>query len=237
MTTSRRRTLTLAAGILGATLLFSSGLRAQGPPAPTVRFDELVRADFFAGFRGDAARLERGIKRCEEALATDPDHADALVWHGAGLMFLAGQAAASQDFETARERARRGREEMDRADRLAPDSLSVMLVRAVTLSASAPNLRDRTLARTVQQSAVDGFERALAIQTPYLDRLSQHSRGELLAGLAEGWSRLGAPDRARAYLQRIVKELPDTPYEARARAWLEDGPAAGPLTCLTCHRQ
>ena len=217
-------------------LVFAAASRAQSTPAPP-RFDEIVRADFFAGFRGDAARLDRGMKLCEDELATNPTNADALVWHGGGLMFLAGQAARQQDFATAGERARRGRAELDRADQLAPDSLSVMLVRAVVLNASAPNVRDPAQGRTMQQEAVAGFEKALAIQTPYLDRLSEHSRGELLAGLAEGWSRLGETERARGYLERIVKEIPNTRYQARARAWLEDGPQSGPLTCLTCHRQ
>ena len=89
----------------------------------------------------------------------------------------------------------------------------------------------------MQKSAVEAFERALVIQTPDLPRMSEHSRGELLAGLAEGWSRLGDAEKARGYLQRIVKEVPDSRYSARARAWLEDGPQSGPLTCLTCHRQ
>lgn len=216
--------------VLAATPLFTPGPWAQAPD----RFDNLVRADFFAGFRGDVVRLERGMKLCEEALAENPDHPDALVWHGAGLMFLAGQAQVAQDFETARARAARGGEELDRAGRLAPDSLSVMLVRAVVLNASAPRISDRERGQAMQKSAVEGFERALAIQAPYFDRLSEHSRGELLAGLAEGWSRLGETDRARVYLERIVKELPDSRYQARA--WLEDGPQAGSLTCLTCHR-
>jgi hypothetical protein len=217
-------------------LVFAAATRAQSTPAPP-RFDEIVRADFFAGFRGDAARLERGMKLCEDELATNPTNADALVWHGGGLMFMAGQAARQQDFVTAGERARRGRAELDRADQLAPDSLSVMLVRAVVLNASAPNVRDQAQGRMMQHEAVAGFEKALAIQTPYLDRLSEHSRGELLAGLAEGWSRLGETERSRGYLERIVKELPNTRYQARARAWLEDGPQSGPVTCLTCHRQ
>jgi hypothetical protein len=236
MTRPRRSATVLAVSLVSAMLVFAGASRAQNTPAAPPRFDEIVRADFFAGFRGDAARLERGMKLCEQELAVNPDHPDALVWHGAGLMFTAGQAAQRQDFATAGERARRGRAEMDRADQLAPDSLSVMLVRAVTLNASAPNVRDRAQGRIMQESAVAACERALVIQTPYLDRLSEHSRGELLAGLAEGWSRLGETDRSRGYLERIVKEMPDTRYQARARAWLEDGPQVGPMTCLTCHR-
>lgn len=240
MTRRQRSTIAIVVVILTATLLCTAVSPAQNAPRTLTaedRFDMLVRPDFFAGFAGDAARLARGMKACDEALAANPDHAGALVWRGGGLMFLAGQAARQQDFQTARERASKGREEMDRAYRLAPDSLNVMLVRAVVLNTAAPNIRDREQGRAMQQESVAGFEKALAIQTPYLGRMSEHSRGELLGGLAEGWSRLGDADRARGYLERIVKELPDSRYQARARAWLEDGPQSGPLTCLTCHRE
>src|SRR4051812_12527716 len=51
---------------------------------PGERFDEIVRGDFFAGMMGDTARLERGMKYCEEVLSKNPKHAEALVWHGGG---------------------------------------------------------------------------------------------------------------------------------------------------------
>jgi hypothetical protein len=44
------------------------------------RFDSKGREDFFAGFAGDNARLERGMKTCEQALAADPKDASASVW-------------------------------------------------------------------------------------------------------------------------------------------------------------
>ena len=88
--------------------------------------------------------------------------------------------------------------------------MNVIIVRAVVLNAAAPRTSDPARRETMQQAAVAGFEKALALQTPYLDQLSEHARGELLGGLAEGWSRLGD------YRQ---------------------GPQAGPMTCLTCHRQ
>ena len=46
-------------------------------------FDYKVRADFFDGLRGDTAALDRAIKLCEDTLAREPDHAEAMVWHGA----------------------------------------------------------------------------------------------------------------------------------------------------------
>src|SRR5262245_9337134 len=61
-----------------------SGAAGQSPAAE--RFDYVVRDDFFAGLRGDVARLDRAMKTCEEMLARNPRHAEALVWHGAGLL-------------------------------------------------------------------------------------------------------------------------------------------------------
>ena len=51
------------------------------------RFDYTVRNYFFAGFSGDTASLEKGLEICEDALASDPKNAQALVWHGAGVFF------------------------------------------------------------------------------------------------------------------------------------------------------
>src|SRR5438128_388694 len=58
----------------------------------TTRFDELVREDFFAGMMGETKRLDRGMKYCEDVLAKDPRHAEALVWHGGGLITRAAIA-------------------------------------------------------------------------------------------------------------------------------------------------
>lgn len=72
----------------------------------------MVRADFFAGLRGDRVRLDRGMKFCEETLAKEPDHADALVWHGLGLVYLARQAVGN-DLVLAVELLQRGLYEVE----------------------------------------------------------------------------------------------------------------------------
>ena len=79
----------------------------------------------------------------------------------------------------------------------------------------------------------------LELQTPYFSSLGVHPRGELLIGLADGWSRLGDRDAARRYFERIVEELVGSVYERKARAWLEDRPEArepGFFECSGCHR-
>ncbi|MEP7364110.1 MAG: hypothetical protein ABI972_12715 [Acidobacteriota bacterium] len=55
-----------------------------------VRFDHVVRNDFFSGFTGNQEALDRGMKVCEQVLAGNPNHAEALVWHGAGLATKTG---------------------------------------------------------------------------------------------------------------------------------------------------
>src|ERR1700730_8741854 len=84
------------------------------------RFDKVVRGDFFAGFAGDKAALDRGMKACEEKLAENPKHAEAMVWHGSGLVFLAGQAFQKGDFGTGGPLWDKGMKEMDGAALLEP---------------------------------------------------------------------------------------------------------------------
>ena len=65
-------------------------------------------------------------------------------------------------------------------------------------------------ARRFFETAVGDFEKVLALQ-PYLESLPPHPKGELLAALAEGWSRLGELQKSQLYLTRMVVELPNTP--------------------------
>ena len=65
------------------------------------RFDYKVRDYFFAGFSGDAASLDKGMKICEDLIAANPKNAPAMVWHGAGLFFESGQSFRSGDQKTA----------------------------------------------------------------------------------------------------------------------------------------
>jgi len=71
--------------IIAATAAFGIGIGSALLSAPPDRFDHVVRNDFFAGFAGDEEALERAMKVSGETLAANPEHAEALVWHGAGL--------------------------------------------------------------------------------------------------------------------------------------------------------
>lgn len=101
------------------------------------RFDVKVRSDFFAGFAGNREALLRGMKACEEVLAREPTHAEALVWHGGGLHFLAGELFQRGEMARGAELAGRGLAEMDRAVELAPTTVAIRIPRGAYLLAAS----------------------------------------------------------------------------------------------------
>jgi tetratricopeptide (TPR) repeat protein len=208
----------------------------QAAPVPP-RFDMIVRADFFAGFAGDADRLAHGMATCEEELARNPGNAEALVWHGSGLAFQAGQAFDAGDMARGGVLWERGMDEMNRAVALAPDSVGVLIPRGATLLTASRNMPPAVGRPLIEQGLAD-YERVLAIQTPTFATLGDHPKGELLFGLAEGYARLGNQVKARQYFDRIVADAPKSGQAPRARAWLATGevPAFDGLGCVGCHQ-
>jgi hypothetical protein len=200
------------------------------------RFDLRVRNYFFAGFQGDNAALAKGMKLCEEALASDPKKAEALVWHGSGLYYQSGQAFRKGDQEKGGELWQRGIEEMDKAVSLAPDEVGVRIPRGAALLTGSQFVPDPAIARPLIEKGVADFEKTWELQKNYLEKLGTHPRGELMLGLADGYSRLGQTARARQWFERIRQDLPGTPYEDSANTWLKTGSlSAREAGCLGCH--
>src|SRR5262245_3657471 len=216
-------------------LLLGAGTSGQSP-ASRDRFDTLVRADFFAGFAGDQARLQRAMERCERTLADNPRHAEALVWHGGGVLFQAGAAFARADTQRGSEMWERGLKEMTDAVALERDNAGRSSPAGSTLLQATMSLGNA--GRPLLEQAVGDYEHVLALQAAYFDRLGDHPRGELLFGLAEGYSRLGQPEKARTYFERLVKEAPGSGQVLRAEAWLKTGtvPPASGMGCVGCHK-
>src|SRR5438067_9061144 len=132
-------------------LALAVGQTATQPPAQ--RFDYLVRADFFAGAAGDEARLKKAIDLCERTLAENPKHAEAMVWHGAGLLVRAGQAFQKGDMATGGPLYDRGLKEMNEAVALAPDNPGVLIPRGATLFEATRGMPP-DMARPLLESAV-----------------------------------------------------------------------------------
>jgi hypothetical protein len=234
-----RASVTLFAVVTGlwlSAVTYAFTQQATTAPARAERFDFAVRADFFAGFRGDKARFERAMARCDQELATNPDHAEALVWRGGGLMFLAGTAFQAGDVQNGLDLWQRGLGEMNRAVALAPDNVGVRIPRGATLfevSRQAPPAQGAPLLTL----ALEDYEHALRLQekTGYFATLSAHAKGELLFGLAEGWARAGDATKARQYFTRLTSEAADSGRAPYATAWLDGKPPAQPGTCTGCH--
>jgi len=199
------------------------------------RFDYQVRDDMFRAFGGNEAAYKSAMATIEEKLKEHPDHAEALVWRGAGRTFMAGRAFEGGDLVRARAMVAEGMADMDRAIALEPNNIGVLIPRAASLLGAARNQRDPARARELAGQAAANFETALSLRKPAFDRLGQHNRGEYLSGLAESWALAGNRDTAERYLRRVLTELPNSRYAERAAAKLANWEDRGPLNCQSCH--
>lgn len=211
--------------------------RERSHPQESVRFDNQVRELFFSGYAGDQASLDRGMKLCEDELAKNPKHPEAMVWHGAGLVFVSGQVFRKGDFKQGLEMRGRGLKEMDDAVALNPGVVEVLIPRGAVLLSTSHYVRDPEAAKAMLKKGVDDYEKVLKIQAPDFLQRPLHSRGELLFGLAEGWYRLGNLEEARQYFARTVKEAAGSGPDKQAREFLEKGSLPKDINCVGCHTE
>lgn len=214
---------------------------AQAAPAPAPaadkeeRFDLIVRDDFFAGLlQQDAAALDRGMKICEETLARDPNHSEAMVWHGGGLIMKAGNAFRAGDRATGGKLWAQGLAEMDRAVELAPQNIGTLIPRGAVLLAVA-GFAPEPHRTSLLDKGLGDYEKVLVLQKDEFESLNRHARSQLLYGLADGWHRRGDTTKARGYYQRLERAAGDSPYGERARAYLAGDTAPRKMACGGCH--
>lgn len=201
------------------------------------RFDMTVGEDLFSGFDGDQEALDRGIRKCEEALKADPKHAEAMVWRGAARLFLAGQAFRQQKQDEGVRLWTAGMQDVDRAVELAPKQVGVRIPRGAVLISAARNVPENMKKPLLEKVRAD-YEAIYNLQKDHLDKLGTHPRGELHMGLAEVYRRLQETDKSREQLETVVKVLPETKYAERATAWLQAKPDADLAhNCIGCHRK
>jgi len=213
---------------------FAASAMQPAAPAQTVRFDMEVRADFFAAFSGDMVRFERGMARCEEELAKNPNHAEAMVWHGSGVFFRAGMAFQKGDIQNGMALYQRGLGEMQHAVEIAPDNVGVRIPRGAVLLEASRQMPEAQ-AKSLVQIGVTDFEHVLKLQESYFATLSDHAKGELLFGLADGWARLGEKPKAMEYFTRLTKDASGSGRSTYAKAWLDGTPPASTGRCVGCH--
>lgn len=222
----------MIAAVVGFGIGFASALLS----APAERFDHIVRNNFFAGFAGNRQALEQAMKVSEEVIQSNPSHAEALVWHGAGLYYLAGGAFQKGEIARGMELYQRAFAEMDKAVQLAPDNVGVRIPRGASLLAAAVSqpLDDRV--RREIGLALEDYEHVFQLQRNSLDKLGEHPLGQLLLGLADGYSQLGDAAKAGKYFEMIEQKLPGTEYARRAASWKQNGMLSrAERQCAGCH--
>lgn len=219
-----------AAFVVVVVAVLSSMLSAQA------RFDLIVRNDMFAGLAGNMEALARAMAACERILAEDPNHAEALVWHGSGTVFLSGRAFQEGDAPRGMTLFQKGVEEMARAVALEPTSLGVRIPRGATLREATRNLPPAMAAPLLETARTD-FQTAFDRQKPTMDQMSTHQKGELLQALGDIYSRQGKPDEAAGFYRLILAHLTGTDYAARAEEWMQTRQALPPARsrCIGCH--
>ncbi len=199
------------------------------------RFDFKVRNYFFAGFTGDAASLEKGMKICEEALAADPKNAQALVWHGSGVFFQAGQAFQKGDSQKGMELWQRGLKEMSDAVTLAPDALAVVIPRGA-VAAHGISLCTAGNGTPAHSDRRAGFREGLRITRPGFEPTGNASPRRTHDRPGRRLQPPGRPGKGAAMVRAHPERNTRHAVREVGRGWLETKTLApAQAGCLGCH--
>ena len=199
-------------------------------------FDYKVRNDFFAGFAGDNVAFDRAMKAAEQAIADSPgDAAEAMSWHGSGLLAMAGKKFAQGDVSGGMELWVKATQEMDKAGELAPRNIGVLIPRAASWLVASRQAPPQ-LAEPILAKALGDYETVYEIQKAYFDTLDVHMRSELLFGMADGYARQGNTAKARERFEQLAALGPKSGHLAQAESFLkgEKYTVTG-IGCAGCH--
>jgi tetratricopeptide (TPR) repeat protein len=197
-----------------------------------------MRTDLFGAAAGDQAAIERLVTLTSKALEQNPDHAQALAWHGATLMItgMLNLGSSTRDAQAARSRFAQGITEIDRAVTLTPDDVEIRSVRGVLMLPLSRQLPPPFPERMLERARED-FQRIFDLQAGQIDNIGLHPLGELLQALGDIYSRQSRPDEAEKYYRLAESKLTGTEYARRARLWLQTRQPLTPeqTSCIGCH--
>ena len=221
---------------------FVTVVMAQSPEPPLsdsrLSIHTLVREDLFAGYLSDDLdRLSRGEKNVQLLLEKRPaDKPSLLAWEGSATLYRAIRAYEGNRSDEFQQKYRRALDLFSQARQLDPQDGGVAAVTGGSYVLFADRLPKEDRAAAWSQ-AYDAYQLLWKQQSPAIDRLPVHLRGELLGGLAQSAQRIGHTDEMNLYLDKILTLLRDTPYEPVAKKWKADPTAAAntSITCMTCN--
>ena len=200
------------------------------------RLDFAVRNDFFAGFSGNQDAFERAMKASSEVIAASPDDcAEALAWHGSGLSLLAGRKFQAGDYEAGGGMWARGNAEMERAGKMAPDAIGVLIPRAAAWFAASRGM-PKEQGTPLLKKAIADYEHVYELQKDIFDGLNIHNKSELLFGMADGYARLENAEKARLYFEKLAALGAGSGHLQQARSYLDSGKyTVTGVGCAGCH--
>jgi tetratricopeptide (TPR) repeat protein len=213
---------------------------APEPPLDEKRLTvhTLVREDLFAGFlTDDMDRLTRGEKNIELLLEKRPaEKASLLAWKASAALYRAVRDHEAGKADGFRQRHDAALALFAEALRLAPQNTGVYAITGGAYAILADRLPTERR-EAAWSRAYEAYQHLWKAQSPVLERLPVHIRGELLAGLAQSAQRTGRTAEREQFVARMLQVLRDTPYEAVAKEWKSNPDAArtGSITCQSCH--
>jgi len=183
-------------------------------------FEWRVRPDYFLGLRGDLDALARVERLCDQTLAADPNHAEAMAWKGSVLAVRSGRAYRTLAIGTGRRLWDESVKTLARARALEPQNSTVTLARGQCLIHMAGFHLDRRVRRELTALGVQDLLEAWPLIAPHFDQWAPAEKGEYWTALAAGYDRLGQSQQARELFTRVRTELPGTTHAQRAQDWL-----------------
>jgi hypothetical protein len=226
--------------ILAFVAISAVAAQSSDPPLADTRLTvhTLVREDIFAGWmRNDMTRFARGERDVDVLLKERPDQrGNLLAWKAGATVYravLAHEAGKPAEFERLYAEARQG---FAAAAKFDSGNDGVAPITGGTLAQFADRLPKEHRAAAWQQ-AYDAYSQLWKGQAEGIDKLPEHFKGEVLAGMAQTAQRTGRKEEAAQFIDRILTLLPNTPYDAAAKQWKADPASAATsnVTCQNCH--
>jgi tetratricopeptide (TPR) repeat protein len=182
--------------------------------------------------------VKRLLENSSSMLEANPDHAQALVWHGITLLAtgMPDRRTTAEEQQAAIARFQKGVAEVDRAVALAPDDIEVRVLRGIAFRPISQQMPPPFSERMLEKARTD-FQRIFELQQHQLDELGTHPLGELLQALGDVYTRQSKRDEAAKYYRLIQTKLAGTEYARRAAIWFETGQPLTPeqTGCVGCH--